>query len=213
MNIVLLGPPGSGKGTQAIMIAQKLSIAHLSTGDMLREAIAKKTKYGVMAEEVVKSGNLVSDEIVGNIIKDKLASMPEANGFLFDGYPRNLAQADNLKSALESIGKKVDYTVYLNVDKNTVVKRIGGRRKCEQCGKDYNTYFNPPKTDEICDDCGISLYRRDDDNEATVKNRLDVYESSTAPLLDYYEKAKCLIKIEGVGNIEEINAKIISALK
>ena len=211
MNIVLFGPPGSGKGTQAKMLAEKYGAPHISTGDILRENLKNKTKLGLEAKSYMDKGELVPDDVLIGIIKDRLAQPDCALGFLLDGYPRTLPQADALSKILNELGKKLDVVLNIDVPDVELIKRLAGRRMCV-CGASYHILFNPPKQDGICDLCGNKLYHRDDDKEEAIINRLDVYKNQTQPLIDHYTKEGVMLTINGVANISEVFAEICRLL-
>ncbi|MEA2045180.1 MAG: adenylate kinase [Euryarchaeota archaeon] len=211
MNIVLLGPPGSGKGTQAKMIAEKYGVVHISTGDILRENVRGGTDLGKEAKTYMDAGKLVPDELLINIIKDRLAKPDVAGGYMLDGYPRTTPQAEAMDKILPELGQKIDVVVNIDVPDDELVKRLGGRRMC-QCGVSYHLKFNPPKKEGICDVCGGELYHRDDDKEEAILNRLEVYKTQTQPLIDYYNKAGIIADINGAGEISEIFDEIAVSL-
>ncbi len=211
MNIVLLGPPGSGKGTQAKKIAAKYSIIHISTGDILRENVRNGTDLGTEAKKYMDAGQLVPDELLISIIKDRLAQPDVTGGYMLDGYPRTYPQAEALDKMLPDLGQKIDVVVNIDVPDDELVKRLSGRRMCK-CGVSYHLQFNPPKKEGVCDVCGGELYHRDDDREAAILNRLEVYKNLTQPLIDYYNKAGIIADINGAGQIDEIFAEIVTAL-
>lgn len=200
MNIVLLGPPGSGKGTQAEKINKKYNIPHISTGDILRENIKKNTELGRLAKSYMDKGELVPDSLLIDLIKDRLNQSDCLQGYILDGYPRTIPQA----SALEKINKKLDIVLNISVSDEELIKRLSGRRICKQCGASYHIIFNPPIKNGICDLCGGDLYQRDDDSEVAIKNRLKVYKKQTQPLIDYYSKKKLLVTINGENEILKI---------
>ncbi|WP_110949910.1 adenylate kinase [Pseudomonas bohemica] len=214
MRVILLGAPGAGKGTQATFITQKFGIPQISTGDMLRAAVKAGTELGLKAKSVMDSGGLVSDDLIIDLIKDRLSQPDCANGCLFDGFPRTIPQAEALKDA----GLSIDYVVEIKVDDEEIVKRISGRRVHEGSGRVYHTIFNPPKVDGVDDVTGEPLVQRKDDVEATVRHRLSVYHSQTKPLVQFYEKLQAedgkpkFRSIEGVGSVEDITAKVNAAL-
>lgn len=213
MRIVLLGAPGSGKGTQAKMLVEKFDIVQISTGDLLRAAVAANTELGKQAKEIMEAGQLVPDEIVLGMIREKLAEPAVAKGFILDGFPRNLAQAQALDRLLEEQNLPLDAAIHIQVDPEEIIKRITGRRTCGACGAIYNIYFSPPSREGICDKCGAAdLQHRADDNEPTVRKRLDVYAKQTAPLVEYYSSRKLLKTVHGSGDISKIFTAIISAL-
>lgn len=211
MNIVLFGPPGSGKGTQAKLLAEKYGIPHISTGDILRENLKNKTKLGLAAKSYMDRGELVPDDVLIGIIKDRLSQSDCASGFLLDGYPRTVPQADALRTILSEMGKKLDIVLNIDVRDDELMKRLTGRRMCA-CGASYHILFNPPKQAGICDLCGNQLYQRDDDKEEAIRNRLDVYKRQTQPLIDYYTKEGMMVTVNGAAGISEVFDEIISAL-
>ncbi|MEJ2091374.1 MAG: adenylate kinase [Syntrophobacterales bacterium] len=214
MNLILLGGPGAGKGTQAKKLIKKYQIPQISTGDILRAAVKEGTEMGKKAKEYMDAGKLVPDEVVIGIIKDRLKEPDCQKGFILDGFPRTVPQAEALEKVLSGMGKKVDHVVSIDVDEEELVTRLTGRRTCKNaaCGQMYHIKFNPPKKDLICDKCGGELYQRDDDNETTVRSRLATYNQATKPLIDHY-KAKGLIRpIPGVGGIDDIFTNICGIL-
>lgn len=208
MNLILFGPPGAGKGTQAQFIVGRLGIPQISTGDMLRAAVKAQTPLGLKAKEIMESGGLVSDDLVLGIVKDRLAQSDCDKGFILDGFPRTIPQADSLRGVLAGINKEIDHVISLDVDYAEIVQRLSGRRACSLCGKGYHVSFDPPKSVGVCDSCGGALVQRDDDQELTVKNRLSVYDQQTAPLKKYYECAGLLRHIDGSGSIQDIQRQI-----
>jgi adenylate kinase len=211
MNIVLFGPPGSGKGTQAKMLAEKYNIPHISTGDILRDNLKNKTKLGLEAKSYMDKGELVPDDVLIGIIKDRLSQPDCASGFLLDGYPRTVPQADALNRILNEMEKKLDVVLNINVPDEELIKRLSGRRMCT-CGASYHVLFNPPKQEGICDLCGNRLYHRDDDKEEAIMNRLDVYKSQTQPLIDYYTKDGMMVTVNGTVSISEVFDEICRVL-
>jgi len=211
MRIILLGSPGSGKGTQAQFISEKYAIPQISTGDMLRAAVRNGTPLGVEAKKVMNAGGLVSDDIILGLIKERIAQPDCANGFLLDGFPRTIAQAEGL----DAMGVKIDNVIEINVADEEIVKRIAGRRMHPQSGRTYHVKYNPPKVEGIDDVTGEALIHRDDDKEETVRKRLGVYHEQTKPLVGYYSAAERQIKfnsIAGVGTVDEITNKIFAIL-
>ena len=216
MKLILLGPPGAGKGTQATFLCQHFGIPQISTGDMLRAAVKAGTPLGVAAKQVMDSGALVSDEIIIGLVKERLNQPDCANGFLFDGFPRTLAQADALKAA----GVKLDMVLEIDVPFDSIVERMSGRRAHLPSGRTYHVKFNPPKVDGVDDATGEPLVQREDDKEATVRKRLDVYSAQTRPLVAYYgdwavadsASAPRYKKIDGLGSVEDITARALAAL-
>ena len=212
MNLVLLGPPGAGKGTQASAIVEKCGVPHISTGDMLRAAVAKETEVGLKAKAIMDAGELVPDEVVCAIVAERLAEDDCANGFLLDGFPRTVVQAETLDKILADSGRAMDKVVCYQVDDDIVVERLGGRRMCKQCNAGYHVQFIPPTQDGVCDKCGGELYQRDDDQEKTIRERLSVYHGQTSPLIDYYEKQDVLVGIPADREIDEIREATMQAL-
>jgi len=208
----MLGPPGAGKGTQAKMLVDRLGIPQVSTGDMLREAVKKGTDLGKKAKEYMDAGKLVPDEVVIGIVKERLAQSDCGNGFILDGFPRTIPQAQALDEALKGLGKKIDHVVNVAVPAEELVTRLTGRRTCRQCGSMFHVVFNPPKKEGVCDKCGGELYQRDDDKEETIRQRLKVYEDQTSPLIDYYGRKGVLHDIDGRGSIDEIFQDILKVL-
>jgi adenylate kinase len=204
MRIVLLGAPGSGKGTQAKLLVDKYKIPHISTGDILRAAVTAGTDLGKKAKAVMDAGQLVSDEIVLGLIQERLGQADAKNGFVMDGFPRNIPQAQALDAMLARLGRPLQLAVLVDVSSDVLLKRVTGRRTCAKCGAMYNIYFSPSKTAGKCDKCGGSLQHRSDDNEATVKSRLEVYQKQTQPLVAYYKAQGKLRTVKGVGSINEI---------
>ena len=199
MNIIFLGAPGSGKGTQASLLSVNLSIESISTGDLLRKEVEKKSKIGILAKSQMESGALVSDEVVINIIKEKITTKSCEKGFILDGFPRNINQAVKLEEMLEKHNKKIDKVFSFDIEENVLIKRIAGRYTCKKCGTVYNRYFKPTSKDGECDNCGSNeLENRVDDNEETVKNRLKVYKESSFPLIEHYKKKHLLVSIDAL---------------
>ncbi|MBO8182591.1 MAG: adenylate kinase [Archaeoglobus sp.] len=208
MNLILLGGPGAGKGTQAKLIVSKYNIPQISTGDMLREAVAKQTELGKKAKEYMDRGELVPDEVVIGIVKERLAQPDCEKGFILDGFPRTLKQAEALDKILEELGKKIDAVINIAVPEDEIVKRIVNRRTCKKCGAVYHLIYNPPKEPGKCDKCGGELYQRDDDKEETVKERIRVYKAQTEPLIDYYSKKGLVYNVDGTKSIEGVFEEI-----
>ncbi len=210
--VVLLGAPGAGKGTQAKMLIEKYLIPQISTGDILRKAVADGTPLGKEAKVIMDQGGLVSDKIVLGLVEERIKQPDCKNGFILDGFPRNTAQAEALDKILSGTGAPLTIALNIDVDMNDLLKRLTGRRTCKGCQQMYNTYFSPPKKEGICDKCGGQLFQRDDDKEATIKKRLDVYTQQTAPLIDYYSKKGIMKTVMGVGSINDIFNKVIAVL-
>lgn len=214
MNVILFGPPGAGKGTQAHRIVQSEGVVQLSTGDMLRAAIASGSEVGRKAEAVVAAGELVSDDIVVGIIAERFTMPDCAGGFLLDGFPRSLAQAEALDEVLDDTGLEVDHVVLMEVDEARLVERIAGRFSCPTCGAAYHEKFNRPAVEGVCDDCGGSGFtRRPDDTPEAMTVRLDVYNAETAPLLPYYETQGLLRKVDGMADIDDVTRQIMAVIK
>ncbi len=213
MQIVLFGPPGAGKGTQAKFISEEFNIPHISTGDILRENVREGTPLGKKAKAYMDKGELVPDNILIDIIKDRLQKPDTRKGFLLDGYPRTLKQAEALDRILDDINKNLDSVVNVDVSASELVRRLSGRRTCRSCGATYHIKSNPPKVPGICDQCGGELYQRADDTEAAIKNRIEVYKKQTQPLIDYYKKKGLLIDIDGEREIDEVRSDIMKALE
>lgn len=212
MNLVLFGPPGAGKGTQAQFLVDSYSIPQISTGDMLRAAVKNQTPLGVQAQAIMQQGGLVSDEIVLGIVEERLKQDDCRNGFVLDGFPRTIPQADALVGILERMGRAIEHVVSLEVDTDEIVKRLSGRRSCPACGKGFHVTYDPPRHDGVCDACSTALVQRDDDREDTVRNRLMVYDQQTAPLKEYYRERHLLRSIPGMGPIAEVQQRIAAAL-
>ncbi len=204
MRIVLLGAPGSGKGTQAKLLVEQYKVPQVSTGDLLRAAVAADTPLGRMARAAMDAGQLVSDEIVLGMIRERLSQADAKKGFILDGFPRNIPQAQALDGMLDQLGKPLQTALLVNVDVDVLLQRLTGRRTCESCGQMYNVYTSPSKLDDQCDKCGGNLRHRADDNEETISNRLRVYEAQTAPLIEYYRAQNRLRTVQGVGEIGDI---------
>ncbi|MGI6204898.1 MAG: adenylate kinase [Anaerovoracaceae bacterium] len=212
MNLILLGPPGAGKGTQAAKIIEKYNIPHISTGDIFRENIKEGTDLGMRAKEFMDKGELVPDSLVIEIALDRLTKDDCRGGFLLDGFPRTVEQAEALDEFLKGRGEKVDHVLDIEVPAEELITRILGRRVCEKCGATYNIPNMPPKVDGVCDVCGGKLMQRKDDTRETVENRIAVYEKQTAPLLDYYRKAGNISRLDGTTGLENVFADIVGIL-
>lgn len=212
MQLILMGPPGAGKGTQAALLVKQFSIPHISTGDMFRAAVAEGTELGKQAKACMDSGKLVPDEVTIGIVRERLAKDDCKKGFILDGFPRTVEQADALKNILDELGLQLTRVLNIHVPAEDLIERAVGRRICKKCGATYHVKFNPTKTENVCDDCGGELYQRKDDNEATMKNRLAVYEASTKPLIDYYSKAGLYTEIDGRQPIDKVTNDLVSVL-
>jgi adenylate kinase len=208
-----MGPPGAGKGTQAERIVDGFRVPHISTGDAFRLAMSQGTPLGVQAKSFVDQGLLVPDEITNGIVKERLEKPDCDEGFLLDGFPRTLAQAEALDEMLASMGKKIDHVVNLKVDRDLLLGRLTGRRICKSCGATYHVMFNPPKSEGVCDKCSGELYQRSDDTEEKVGTRLDEYSNKTAPLLTYYSNKGLLREVDGQQDIDAVTAEISSLLR
>ena len=213
LRTILLGPPGAGKGTQAVKIVEKYNIPHISTGDIFRENIKNETELGNRAKAYMDRGELVPDELVVEIATDRLTKDDCKNGFLLDGFPRTIFQAEKLDEFLAQRGEKIDKVINIDVEKDALVKRITGRRVCKSCGASYHVVNIPPKKDGVCDLCNGELIQRADDTEETVLNRIDVYNKQTKPLVDYYDKAGVIINIDGNKDLDDVLADIIKGLE
>ena len=214
MNIILLGPPGAGKGTQAQRLVERFGMRQLSTGDMLRAAVKAGTPVGLKAKAVMEAGELVSDEIVSALISDELAAMGAGTGAIFDGYPRTEAQAVSLDRILDGHGRKLDHVIELDVDEDALVERITGRFTCAQCGKGYHDRFEQPAVAGTCDKCGSHEFkRRPDDNEETVRTRMAEYRAKTAPILPFYEQRGIVSRIDGMAPMDDVTVAIEAILK
>lgn len=209
MFLVLLGPPGVGKGTQAERIQKEMKLAHVASGDLFRENMSNETELGVLAKTYIDKGDLVPDEVTIAMVKDRIQRPDCAHGVLFDGFPRTLPQAEGLDKMLADDGYRLDGVLYLYASDEVLVKRLSGRRICRNCQTPYHIVFNPPAKQGVCDVCGGELYQRDDDKPETVLARLQVYHNQTAPLIDYYRQAGLLKEVDGVGDMETISAAII----
>lgn len=212
MKILLMGPPGAGKGTQAEKLTQILNIPHISTGDMFRKAQKEGTELGLKVKGYMETGQLVPDEVTIGIVRERLSEADCASGFLLDGFPRTVYQADALDAILTKLKLDLDAVVNIEVDKDYLIERLTGRRVCRSCGATYHVAFNPPKVANICDRCNGELYQRNDDKIETVGNRLDVYLEQTAPLMDYYQSRGKMKSIDGSKPVDEVLSKICTAL-
>ncbi len=212
MRLVLLGAPGAGKGTQAKILVEKYGIPQISTGDLLRAAVAAGTALGKEAKSYMDKGELVPDSVVLGMVEERLKQDDCKKGYILDGFPRNTQQAEALDKMLSSLNMSLTAALSVDVPFEDLMKRLTGRRTCKACGQMYNVYFNPPKKEGICDKCGGELFQRDDDKEETIKKRLEVYNAQTAPLIDYYAKKGILKSVSGTGSIDDIFKKVCEVL-
>ncbi|MGI5161247.1 adenylate kinase [Microbispora sp. CA-102843] len=213
MRVVLVGPPGAGKGTQAQFIASHLSIPKISTGDIFRANVSGGTELGKLAKEYMDRGDLVPDEVTVAMVRDRLSEDDAQEGFLLDGFPRNVPQAEVLKKMLAEFGTALDVVLNLVVEDDEVVRRLAGRRTCRSCGKVWHVVFDPPAVEDVCDACGGELFQRDDDREETIRRRLEVYQEQTAPLISFYADEGILQGVDATGPVEEITQRAMSALR
>lgn len=213
MKLILLGPPGAGKGTQAAQLVESFGIPQISTGDMLRAAVREQTPMGIKAKEAMDAGALVTDDVVIGIVRERLQQDDCQKGFILDGFPRTLPQADALKLTLSDLGKNLDVVISLQVEVDALVERLTGRRACRACSRGFHVRFDPPSRDGICDSCGGELFQRGDDKEETIRNRMEVYHQQTAPLEDYYRQAGLLKTVDGMAPIAEVQRQVSDILK
>lgn len=213
MRVAFLGPPGAGKGTQARDLARDWSVPHIATGDMLREAVAAGTTLGREAKTYMDRGALVPDDVIIGMIAERLRQPDARNGFLLDGFPRTIAQAEGLERLLKDLGQPLERVIYFDVAEPELVRRLTGRRVCRACGHSFHVVSNPPRREGVCDACGGELYQRVDDSESTVRNRLDVYARQTAPLLDWYVGKNLLTSVKGEGTIDDIGGRVQDAAR
>jgi adenylate kinase len=213
LNLILLGPPGAGKGTQAKLLIDRYGIPQISTGDILRAAVKAGTPAGIRANEFMLQGALVPDDLVIEIIKDRLLLPDSLKGFILDGFPRTVAQADALNTMLNAAGRVIDHVISITVDNEVLLQRVIGRLTCKGCGRGYHKLFDVPEQAGVCGSCGAELFQREDDKEETMRARLETYQAQTAPLIGYYESKKLLRSINGLGSIQEINNSLIKFLE
>ncbi|MDX9708860.1 MAG: adenylate kinase [Trichloromonas sp.] len=213
MKLILLGPPGAGKGTQAKMLMDRYGIPQISTGDILRGAVKAGTPMGLKAKSYMDAGGLVPDEVVVGIVRERLQERDCQAGFILDGFPRTVPQADALAEALAALGRPLDAVISLSVDVEALVERLTGRRTCRDCGQGYHVTFAAPKTAGVCDACGGELLQRDDDREETIRRRLDVYGDQTSPLIDYYRNAGLLTEVDGMLSMDAVQGEILAILR
>jgi len=211
--MVLLGPPGAGKGTQGQMLAQELGVPQIATGDILRAAVQEGSELGQKAKSYMDAGDLVPDEIMVGIIRDRLQAADAQAGYILDGFPRTVAQAEALDEMLEAIGQHLDHVIHIDVDDEILVERLSGRLICRDCGASYHKRFSPPQKAGVCDQCGGELFQREDDQEETVRSRLSVFAERTQPLVEYYQQQGIYRKIEGNRDPQEVLGEILSAIQ
>ena len=212
MKVIMLGAPGAGKGTQAVRVASAYQIPHISTGDIFRANIKGGTELGKKAKEYMDAGKLVPDELVCDLVVDRIKKEDCKNGYVLDGFPRTIPQAEALDKAVEAIGEKVDFAVNIDVPDEAIITRMSGRRACLTCGATYHIEYNPPKIADICDTCGSALVLREDDKPETVKTRLNVYHEQTQPLIDYYTGKNILVTVDGTQNMDKVFSDIKALL-
>lgn len=213
MQIILLGPPGAGKGTQSKLIQKEYQVPQISTGDMLREARQNKTELGLKAESFMSSGKLVPDEVVVGLIKERLAQPDCSNGFILDGFPRTIAQAESLQGVLNELEAPLQAVIQLDVDNQSLVKRLSGRRTCPSCGASFHVEFSPSQKEGVCDECNSALIQRKDDSEETIRARLETYVNETSPLIDYYKEKNLLHILDGQLEPKSVTQNVFAVLK
>ena len=213
MRLILVGPPGAGKGTQAVHLASHFAIPHISTGDIFRLNIKGETELGLLAKSYMDAGNLVPDSVTNDMVADRLTHEDTKSGFLLDGYPRNIGQADFLKDNLDKSGTPLDAVLEFKLENSEIIKRLSGRRVCRGCGATSHVIFDAPKVEGVCDSCGGELYQRPDDAESVIANRLEVYAEQTEPIISYYQNAGLLKSISAIGEVSDIAARAIAAIK
>jgi adenylate kinase len=212
MRLILLGAPGAGKGTQAVVISEKYSVPHISTGDMLRSNIKNGTELGKKAKEYIDKGLLVPDELTVDIVKDRIAQPDCKGGFILDGFPRTIYQAEKLDEILKDLAIELDYALNIHVPDEEIIKRMSGRRVCSKCGMSYHILYNQPKEKDLCDSCNSELIQREDDKEETVIQRLSTYHKQTEPLIEYYEKKGKLLLVHGQDSVDDTKKEVLNAL-
>jgi adenylate kinase len=212
VRLVLVGPPGAGKGTQAEFISERFSIPKISTGDIFRKNVSGGTELGKLAKSFMDAGDLVPDKVTIAMVRDRLGEPDAAHGFLLDGFPRNVAQAYELDSMLGDLGNSLDLVLELEVESEEVVKRLSGRRMCRRCGHIWHVLYDPTKSGDVCDRCGGNLFQRDDDKAQTVRHRLDVYAEQTSPLIEFYKSRRQLVVVDAFGPVEDVTERAIAAL-
>ena len=212
LRVVLLGPPGAGKGTQAKLLQEQSGACQVSTGDILRKAVAEQTPLGEEASRYINRGALVPDSVIVNLVAERLKAKDCENGFILDGFPRTIPQAQGLEEMLNKMGLALQSVLSIQVPHKLIVERLAGRRTCKRCNALYHLSFDPPKAEAVCDRCGGELYQREDDREETISARLAVYDTQTAPLVNYYRERGLLRNVDGVGTVEDIHSRVIKAL-
>lgn len=212
MQLIFLGPPGVGKGTQSKLVSEKFGIPQISTGDILREAVKKQTELGILAKQYMDKGELVPDELIVNLIKGRLLEDDCSSGFILDGFPRTIAQAESLTSTLKGMGISLDMVINFHLQDEILIKRLSGRRICKTCGYNFHIYYQPPKNESMCDKCGGEIYQRDDDKEEVINRRLKVYMEQTAPLINYYQETGILKDVNADAEIPLIFDKVMNAV-
>jgi len=213
MKIILLGPPGGGKGTQAKFLVNKYSIPQISTGDMLRANVRDKTALGIKAQNFMNDGRLVPDEVILGMMDNRLQDENCKNGYILDGFPRTIPQAEGLENLLNKIGHHLDCAIVLDVAQETIVNRLSARRSCNGCGRVYNLIFDPPETENTCETCNNELYQRDDDKPETIKNRLKIYDEQTAPLIDFYSAKNLTRHVDASRDIHQVKGNLVAAIE
>ena len=213
MRMILMGPPGAGKGTQAKFLQERFKVPHISSGDLLRNAVRRKTAMGLQAKRYMDRGDLVPDEVLLGAMEERLGQEDCTAGFLLDGFPRTLAQADTLAAMLAKMGTQIEHVVSISVPRDELVKRLSGRRTCRECGAMYHIIYDPPLNAGICNKCNGELYQRDDDQEDTIRARLDVYDRQTAPLLNFYRQHHLLREVDGVGSQDQVFARLLEQVQ
>ncbi len=213
MHVVLVGPPGAGKGTQAQLIAARLQIPHVSTGDIFRENVSEMTELGRQAKIFMNAGDLVPDEITVAMVRDRLAKPDAHGGFILDGFPRTLVQAEQLQQTLAELDENLDVVLEMKTDEEELIRRLSGRRTCQGCGRIWHVHYDPTSVDSQCDECGFSLSQRDDDRPETIRRRMQVYREQTEPLVEFYAARGLLAVIDAVGTVDEVTLRSVQALK
>ncbi len=213
MNIILLGPPGAGKGTQADLLQQELGLPHVASGDLFRYNLKNETELGLLAKQYMDRGDLVPDDVTIAMVRDRLEQPDCDDGVVLDGFPRTIPQAEALEEMLKDMRRTLDGAIYIKVAEDELVRRLSGRRICRECQTPYHVDFSPPQQEGVCDECGGELYQRDDDQPETVRNRLRVYFEQTAPLIDYYREAGLLYEVDGHGDIEAVNKALLEVIQ